>query len=205
MKDSFTRLNFSDYFTCCSITFGHIIQLQRRSIPSPFYVNTVPCHISNARPGEGDGLHFIDEPERVVKHFVLYLKFDKNIFHWTSVIFSQSTEKRLKGNCLEQLTWKRQRELFKFDSRAASMQGKTARIWRAFGDERDHSGQKSRFRERKVARKPGMLPQTNLLKCMRSSWQFPFNVRWRINWVKLWGFFYFIKQVEHGFCVSVLW
>ena len=28
---------------------------------------------------------------------------------------------------------------------------------------------KSRFRERKVARKPGMLPQTNLLKCMRSS------------------------------------
>ena len=117
MKDSFTRLNFNNYFTCCSITFGHIIQLQRRSIPSPSYVNTVPCHISNARPGEGDGLHFIHEPERVVKHFVLYLKFDKNIFHWTSVIFSQSTEKRLKGNCHEQLTWKRQPELFKFDSR----------------------------------------------------------------------------------------
>ena len=52
------------------------------------------------------------------------------------------------------------------------MQGKTARIWRAFGGERDNSRQKSRFRERKVARKPAMLPQTNLLKCMRSSWQF---------------------------------
>ena len=59
--------------------------------------------------------------------------------------------------------------------KAASMQGKTARIWRAFGGERDHSRQKSRFCERKVARKPGMLPQTNLLKYMRSSWQFPFN------------------------------
>ena len=55
------------------------------------------------------------------------------------------------------------------------IQGKTARIWRAFGGERDHYRQKSRFRERKVARKPGMLTQTNLLKCMRSSWQFPFN------------------------------
>ena len=33
----------------------------------------------------------------------------------------------------------------------------------AFGGERDNSRQKSRFRERKVARKPGMLPQTNLL------------------------------------------
>ena len=53
------------------------------------------------------------------------------------------------------------------------MQGKTARIWRAFGDERDNSRQKSRFRERKMARKPGMLPQTNLLKRMRNSWQFP--------------------------------
>ena len=56
------------------------------------------------------------------------------------------------------------------------MQGKTARIWRAFGGESDNSRQKSRFRERKVARKPGMLPQTNLLNCMRSSWQFPFDV-----------------------------
>ena len=26
-----------------------------------------------------------------------------------------------------------------------------------------------------MARKPGMLPQTTLLKCMRSLWQFPFN------------------------------
>ena len=52
------------------------------------------------------------------------------------------------------------------------MQGKIARIWRAFGGERDNSRQKSRFRERKVASKPGMSPQTNLLKCMRSSWQF---------------------------------
>ena len=55
------------------------------------------------------------------------------------------------------------------------MQGKTARIWRVFGGERDNSRQKSRFRERKVARKRGMLPQTNLLKSMRSSWQFPFK------------------------------
>ena len=60
--------------------------------------------------------------------------------------------------------------------KAASMQGKTARIWRAFGGERDHSRKKSRFRERKVAKKPGMVPQTNLLKCMRSSWQFPFKL-----------------------------
>ena len=56
------------------------------------------------------------------------------------------------------------------------MQGKTARIWRAFGGERDNSRKKSRFRERKVTRKPSMLPQTNLLKCMRSSWQFPFKL-----------------------------
>ena len=60
--------------------------------------------------------------------------------------------------------------------KAASMQGKTDRIWRAFGGERDDSRQKSRVRERKVARKPGMLPQTNLLKCMHSSWQFPFKL-----------------------------
>ena len=51
--------------------------------------------------------------------------------------------------------------------KTASMQGKTARIWRVFGGERDNSRQKSRFHERKVARKPGMLPQTTLLKCMR--------------------------------------
>ena len=37
------------------------------------------------------------------------------------------------------------------------MQGKTARIWRAIGAERDNSKQNSRFRERKVPRKPGML------------------------------------------------
>ena len=65
----------------------------------------------------------------------------------------------LKGNCHEQ-----------FNFKATSMQGKTDRIWRAFGGERDNSRQKSRFHERKVARKPGMLPQTNLLKCMRSSY-----------------------------------
>ena len=34
---------------------------------------------------------------------------------------------------------------------------------------KEHYRQKSRFHERKVARKPAMLPQTNLLKCMRSS------------------------------------
>ena len=56
------------------------------------------------------------------------------------------------------------------------MQCKTARIWWAFGGERDNSRQKSKFCEWKVARKPGMLPQTNLLKCMRSSWQFPFKL-----------------------------
>ena len=57
------------------------------------------------------------------------------------------------------------------------MQGKTARIWRVFGGKRDNSRQKSRFREWKVARKPGMLTHTTLLKCMRSSWQFPFKVK----------------------------
>ena len=72
-------------------------------------------------------------------------------------------------------------------SKVASMQGKTARIWRVFGSERDNSRQKSRFRERKVARKPGMLPQANLLQCMRSLWQFPFKE------------FYFLRYSE---CVA---
>ena len=49
------------------------------------------------------------------------------------------------------------------------MQGKTARIRRAFGDERDNFRQKWPEREQKVARKHGMSPQTNLLKSMRSS------------------------------------
>ena len=49
------------------------------------------------------------------------------------------------------------------------MQGKTARIRRAFGGERDNFRQKWPEREQKVARKHGMLPQTNLLKSMRSS------------------------------------
>ena len=34
---------------------------------------------------------------------------------------------------------------------AGSMQGKTARIWRVFGGERDHYREKSRFPERKGA------------------------------------------------------
>ena len=71
---------------------------------------------------------------------------------------------------MSSLTWKRQ-VWFK----AASMQGKTACIWLVFGGKRDDYRQKIKFRERKVARKPGMLPQTTLLKCMRSSWQFPFK------------------------------
>ena len=86
----------------------------------------------------------------------------------------------LNGNCHEQLTWKWQPELFKFWFKPGSMQGKNARIWRAFGSERDKradSIQKSRFCERKVARKPGMLTQTNLLKCMCNSSQFPFNIK----------------------------
>ena len=44
--------------------------------------------------------------------------------------------------------------------KAASMQGKTARIWWVFGGEREHYRQKSRFRERKVAE--------NLACCCRS-------------------------------------
>ena len=43
------------------------------------------------------------------------------------------------------------------------MQGKTARIWRGFGGERDNSRQKSRFRERKVARKPGKFTRVILV------------------------------------------
>ena len=81
----------------------------------------------------------------------------------------------LKGNCHEQFNLKKTAWTFQIWFKAASMQGKTARIWRVFGGERDHYRQKSRFRERKVARKPGMLPQTTLLKCTRSSWQFPFE------------------------------
>ena len=82
----------------------------------------------------------------------------------------------LKGNCHEQFNLKKTAWTFQVWFKAASMQDKTARTWRVFGGERDHYRQKSRFRERKVARKPGMLPQTNLLKCMRSSWQFPFKL-----------------------------
>ena len=88
-----------------------------------------------------------------------------DIFHNTE------NTKYLKGNCHEQLTWKRQPELFKFDSRRHRCKEKPP----VYDGERDNSRQKSRFRERKVARKPGMLPQTNLLKRMRSSWQFPFK------------------------------
>ena len=79
------------------------------------------------------------------------------------------------------LTWKRQPELFKFDSRRHRCKAKPPGIWRLFGGETDHNRQKSRFRERKVARKLGMSPQTTLLKCMRSSWQFPFKTEIYVN------------------------
>ena len=79
-----------------------------------------------------------------------------------------------KGNCHEQLTWKRQPELsFKFDSRRHQCKAKPPAYDGPLSAKEITSDKKSRFREWKVARKPGMLPQTNLLKCMRSSWQFP--------------------------------
>ena len=80
----------------------------------------------------------------------------------------------IKGKLSWAVNLKKTAWTFQVWFKAASTQ-MTGRIWRAFGDERDNSRQKSRFRERKVARKPGMLPQTNLLKRMRSSWQFPFK------------------------------
>ena len=82
----------------------------------------------------------------------------------------------IKGKLSWAVNLKKTAWTFQVWFKAASMQGKTARIWRAFGGERDNSRQKSRFRERKVVRKPGIrLPQTNLLKCMHSSWQCPFK------------------------------
>ena len=57
----------------------------------------------------------------------------------------------LKGNCHEQFNMKKTAWTFQVWFKAASMQGKTARIWRVFGGERDHYRQKSRFRERKVS------------------------------------------------------
>ena len=81
----------------------------------------------------------------------------------------------LKGNCHEQFNLKKTAWTFQVWFKAASMQGKTAHIWRVFDGERDHYKQKSRFLEQKVARKPGILPETTLLKYMRSSWQFPFK------------------------------
>ena len=79
---------------------------------------------------------------------------------------------------MSSLTWKRRTAwTFQVWFKVASMQGKTAPIWRVFGGERDHYRQKSRFCERKVAKKPGMSPETTLLKCMRSSWQFPLKLQ----------------------------
>ena len=97
----------------------------------------------------------------------------------------KSLERKKKQFNLKKTAW-----TFQVWFKAVSMQGKTARIWRAFGGERDNSRQKSRFRERKVARKPGMLPQTTLLKCMRSSWQFPlicgrFCLASMLPWIEL--------------------
>ena len=81
----------------------------------------------------------------------------------------------VKGKLLWAVNLKKTAWTFQVLFKVASMQGKTADIWWAFGSERYNYRQKSRFCERKVARKPGMLPQTNSLKCVRSSWQFPFN------------------------------
>ena len=78
-----------------------------------------------------------------------------------------------------------------------SMQGKTARIWRIFGGERDHYRQKSRFRERKVAIKPGILPQTTSLNCMRSSWQFPFKAFAQNVSSSLWVFLHRLRNTQN--------
>ena len=81
---------------------------------------------------------------------------------------------------MSSLTWKRQPELFKFDSRRHRCKASKAKPPAYDGPLAAKvitpvSRQKSRFCERKVSIKLGMLPQTNLLKCMRSSWQFPFK------------------------------
>ena len=81
----------------------------------------------------------------------------------------------LKGKLSRAVNLKKSAWTFQVWFKTAMMQGKTARIWRAFGGERDNSRQKSRFREQKVTRKRGMSPQTNLFKSMRSSWQFPLS------------------------------
>ena len=91
---------------------------------------------------------------------------------------------------MSSLTWKRQPELFKFDLRRHRCKANWNRLLMV-------AKEKRWFRGRKVARKPGMLPQTNLLKCMRSSWQIPFEtinvnenskgklkIIWR-HWVKI--------------------
>ena len=72
----------------------------------------------------------------------------------------------LKGNCHEQFNLKKTAWTFRvwFKAKPPAYNGSLA------------AKEKRWFRGRKVARKPGMLPQTNLLKCMRSSCQFPFKL-----------------------------
>ena len=75
----------------------------------------------------------------------------------------------LMANCHEQLTWKRQPKLFTFDSRRHRCKGKPPAYDEPLAT-KHNSRQKSRFRGRKVARKPDMLLMTvSLLKIERNS------------------------------------
>ena len=85
----------------------------------------------------------------------------------------------LKGNCHEQFKHENFSSLIQGGIDARQNRPHMTGLW-ITPNKRDNSKQKSRFRERKVARKPGMLPQTTLPKCMRSSWQFPFNSTYQL-------------------------
>ena len=64
----------------------------------------------------------------------------------------------IKGKLSWAVNLKKTAWTFQVWFKAASIEGKTVRIWRAFSSERDNSRQKSWFHERKVAEKPAMLP-----------------------------------------------
>ena len=51
----------------------------------------------------------------------------------------------LKGNCHEQFNLKKTAWTFQVWFKAASMQDKTARIWRVFGGEKDNCRQKEQI------------------------------------------------------------
>ena len=99
---------------------------------------------------------------------------------WTSACFCL----KWRETVMSSLTWKRQPELFKFDQRWHRCKARPpAYDGSLAAKEITTCRQKSRFRERKVARILGMLPQTTLLKACTAHESFP--LIWFISTVKL--------------------